>query len=767
MLEKVISLDNIGVFQKGVPKAHILQKATLIYAENARGKSTLAAVLQACSSGDVSAMVARSTIGAAVASKIQLRFLSGATGKNVTFDGVTWDTTEPRVTVFDQGFVERNVYAGSEVNSEHHQALLDFALGTAAVAKKAEVDKFGTEQVNATKRRTSAEDKLKGYMGKTHISIFLKLANDPDIDKTIASLTKRIADAKEATNIAARSGVKELTVPIPDFAEFAAIATHTLANVHDGAEKIVGQHVAKVGGQRTEQWLSDGHALIGDDNCPFCGQATSGVELIAAYKTHFNDEYAKHSARVASLATMAKSSLSDTVLAALSATCDANADRVAAWATQLALTLPVVDTATLKGHADNVTKVMLQIGQAKEKAPLAAVDTSELVQASASFAKFKDILTEYNAAVGVSNSAIAIFKKALAAEKEDVLTQELRTAELRKVRHSAEVVKIVDERQQADTDRDAAEIAKTTARKELDALMAAVLQKFQVSINKWLAKFGAPFTIDKLKANYLGGGTPRTEYGIVLRGSTFAAGKKAANAPSFHTALSEGDKRTLAFAFFLAHLLDDKGVDQNIVVLDDVFTSLDKHRRAQTVDAITEIAKTCSQVVVMGHDGYFLRQLSRRLEEKNVCAQLTLQLRRAANNFSELDPVDLDELCASEYYKRYRALSAFIDGEPTPDLLNVAQGLRPLVEGHLHRRFPGRIKEGVTFGVILGQIKDAKPDNPLSVMIPYLQGLHEFNDFAGAFHHDTTGKIPRQEVTDAELKLYGDRAMRLIHTGVI
>ena len=44
MLEKIIRLENIGLFAVGTPKAVDFKKATLIYADNARGKSTLSAI---------------------------------------------------------------------------------------------------------------------------------------------------------------------------------------------------------------------------------------------------------------------------------------------------------------------------------------------------------------------------------------------------------------------------------------------------------------------------------------------------------------------------------------------------------------------------------------------------------------------------------------------------------------------------------------------------------------------------------------------------
>jgi len=41
MLQRLITLDNVGLFRKDVPKALDFAQFTLIYAENGRGKTTL------------------------------------------------------------------------------------------------------------------------------------------------------------------------------------------------------------------------------------------------------------------------------------------------------------------------------------------------------------------------------------------------------------------------------------------------------------------------------------------------------------------------------------------------------------------------------------------------------------------------------------------------------------------------------------------------------------------------------------------------------
>lgn len=765
MLEKIIRLENIGLFQQGVPMALALDKVTLIYADNARGKSTLSSILRACATGDADALNARTTIGAQSGPKVILRFAFPAGGTNVTFEDGKWSATVPQIQVFDQGFVERNVYAGSEVQPDQHQALLDFAIGSAAVAKKKEVDDHGAAQVTATRARTAAEDKLRGYRGQTALDAFLALPKEEDADTRIAGLEQRIANAKVAAVLTARTGLSQLPAPFADLDGFAKVLKSTFEQIHQNAQATVKAHLEKHGGQAAERWVNEGQPFHTGESCPFCGQATEGLDLIAAYKTYFNEEYAAHVRRVTDLAAEATAVLPEASIAAWETEHRANVDRATAWVAQIKVECPALDFAKLRALAANIRDSLQRTAALKSQTPLEAVDPATIADARADWTTVSDMLAEYNGAVDSANRDIVAFKDGLAGEDQANLERELAAVRLRQTRHTAEVTAIVEERAKADKDRGQCETAKAKAREELDALMAEVLGRYQTAINKWLGHFGALFSVDKLGFTYQGGSTPRTEYGIVLRGKVVPAGRKSQNSLSFQSALSDGDKRTLALAFFLARVLDDKDAATNIVVLDDVFASLDMHRRSQTMGAIAGLARHCAQVIVLAHDAYFLRDLERRYVEKKLAAPLTLQIRRVANDFSEIGACDLSELCASTYYKRYRELSNYLAGQPTPNLLPVAQALRPLVEGNLHRRFPGIIREGVTFGVILDQIKGAAAGSPLVVLQPQLGPLYAFNDFAGAFHHDTPGVAVRQEVTDGELHVFAKQAMTFVQAG--
>ena len=226
--------------------------------------------------------------------------------------------------------------------------------------------------------------------------------------------------------------------------------------------------------------------------------------------------------------------------------------------------------------------------------------------------------------------------------------------------------------------------------------------------------------------------------------------------------MSEGDKRTLAFAFFLAKLFADPNKANAAVVLDDVFTSLDKHRRHNTIDAVLQMVAECAQVICLGHDAHFLRELKKRVSKKKLGTAVELALHRDAQDYSFLDDFDLDEYCSSEYYKHYIMVERFVNAEPYGSLLEVAKSLRLLVEGHLHRCFPKKFKEGQTVGEMLDLVKNATAPNSLV----RLQSLHaelvSFNEFAAAFHHDTSGGYPRTEVNEAELLPFAKGALGFI-----
>lgn len=98
-------------------------------------------------------------------------------------------------------------------------------------------------------------------------------------------------------------------------------------------------------------------------------------------------------------------------------------------------------------------------------------------------------------------------------------------------------------------------------------------------------------------------------------------------------------------------------------------------------------------------------------------------------------------------------------------MLDVAQALRLLVEGHMHRCFLGRFSDGLTVGSMIQNIKEAQESNPISALKPLISDLMAFKEYADMYHHDTSGGHARTDVNDSELLHYATAALRFIRMG--
>jgi wobble nucleotide-excising tRNase len=748
VLEKIISIDNIGVIKSGISNALDLKKVTLIYSDNARGKSTLAALMSACGAGDAPELVKRKTIGATTDQKVNLRFKSSNGNFNAQFDGKDWSGDRPNLHVFNQEFVERNVYASGGVSPEQRASLLELALGDAAVVQRLEFQKQGEIQRACAGKVATSEGALTGFRSNLSVDQFIALGEIADVEAQIHALDKRISDTLGTTQTLNKPEFKKLIAPNFNLDDFKAVAVSEFEQIQDGAEALVKKHFAEHKGGETERWVSDGLLHIPEPNCPFCGQKTESLDILAAYKGYFNQAYRDHQTSVSTIKSLATQSVS---VAALSE-----------WAGMIDFVLPTIDIAVPQKIIIEAQSILVNFAEKKTARPLDALGSESIDAVLVQLSEVTAMAETFNTQIDAVNQKILDYKKSLVDVDSNVLTKTRTTLALHKVRHDAAVKSLIEAVTTARAEHKAAETAKDAAKAQLDKVMEQVLFDFQKAINEWLVKFGAPFKLKELKPTYISGAA-RSQYVIDVRGAAVPVGPTTPGTLSFHAALSEGDKRTLAFAFFLSKLFADPSRADSVVVLDDVFTSLDKDRRHNTVEAAVKIADECAQVIALGHDAHFLRELRKRAVKKKVGETLELCLHRDEDNYSVLTDFDLDEYCSSDYYKHYVLVEKFITASiPLGQHLDVAKALRLLVEGHLHRCFPKHFKEGQTLGVALDAVKNAKTNSPLVALRPLFQDLVNFNEYAAAYHHETSVGQPRTETTDTELQLFAKAAIGFI-----
>src|SRR5690606_24298602 len=184
------------------------------------------------------------------------------------------------------------------------------------------------------------------------------------------------------------------------------------------------------------------------------------------------------------------------------------------------------------------------------------------------------------------------------------LEQQIKDLDFAKIRFRPDVVDLINQLSVCHQAEIAAQIKKQTKKNMLNQVMQTTLDSYKGRINELLRSFGAQFFIPTIDFDYRGG--LRSDYSLEMRGANIAL---SGGIPDFKTSLSEGDKRTLAFAFFIASAESDPDLANKVIVIDDPMCSLDLNRKQQTRTVLKRLHDSCKQIIVLAHDVHFLRNL--------------------------------------------------------------------------------------------------------------------------------------------------------------
>lgn len=763
MIRSILKLQNVGLLQDATQNGAVtISRVCGIYADNGRGKSTFAAVLRACGLMDSGRINARRTIDSANAPEIKFLLPSGA---HVEFINNVWTGASPRVVVFDSEFVDENVYSGFEIRPEQRQSLLEFALGDQAVVFKKRVDQL-TEDIEAqTRRLTLAQKELSAYAPLYSVPDFIAIQPVPDAEQQVEALQKRIDAAKNAHQLGARQVPNTLTaIPFDTQAVF-DVLRRQLQEIEQTAEAVVKAHLVRHAGHGLEDWVSRGQTYLTNEECPFCGQQLRDLALVKAYRSHFNKAYRDLKRDVAALEEGVAASLADNKAEKLRSAAETNTARIEAWKDRLDVNPPVLAADGLLTALKQARDLLQPLIVKKRSTPLEAGGSEGEQEAVARVMDLiHQIVATYNSELAAVSAKITDFKQQLATENIATIRSDIERLETALLRQQPVVVAAVVEHQAADAERKRLQAEKTQVREQSDALMTTTLQEYQITINTLLATLGAEFSVEELKHTTVGSGEPRTEYALSLRNKSVKLGSRTevTFGHSFATTLSEADKRTLAFAFFVARLKTDPNLGSSVVVLDDPVSSLDRNRRFQSIRQIAGLATSCQQLIVLSHDAYFVRELQDHLASLDP---MPLELRpvrigRVQGGYSAFTTCDLDDICSSDYYRHHRLVADYVDGKPTSNTRDVAKAIRPLMEGYYHRRFPGKLPKKVMFGKMIELVVAAHPSDALAFLKPILTELGEVNEYAKQFHHDAGDSFP---ISDPELLQCAKKALDLIY----
>lgn len=759
-IDRIQLLRNVGQFDNVSSGAGLsFGKLTVLYGENGRGKTTLAAILRSLANNDAALITERQRLGSQHPPHIIIGRSQGAAN---VFQNGGWNSWSSDVAVFDDAFVAQNVCSGLAVDTGHRQNLHELILGsqgvqlnTALLQRIADVE----QHIKLLRERSDAIPV--SIRSSMTVEQFCALQNDSDVESKLEDVSRQLAAAKSADDIQRHSAFLPPTLPSFDLEELDTLLQRGLADLESTAATRVQEHFARLGAGG-ETWVSQGMSRIASASanadhevCPFCTQNLAGSEMISHYRAYFSAEYQTLKTDIAQTITRLNAAHGGDIPAAFERGIATAAQTSTFWQ-RFSGSMPTinVDTAAIIRAWTAARQSVLSLLREKQASPLEPLQVpAETFDALQAFETECVRLAEIDAPLQLANGEIAVIKERAAGANIAALTGDLQRLNLVKTRHSEPALGLCAAYVAEKQAKSQTEQLRDQARRALDQYRSAVFPAYQAAINTYLQRFTAGFRIGEVSSVNIRNGSS-ANYNVVINENPVTLA--AEQGPSFRNTLSAGDRNTLALAFFFASLDQDPDIANKIVVIDDPMTSLDEHRSLTTVHEMRLLRARVSQMIVLSHSKPFL--LAVWNDADRAIPRTAIRVSRQGAG-STLTAWDVSQEAITDHDKRHAVVADYIvNGGPATER-EAAQALRPILEAFLRVAYPAYYRPETLLGpfIHLCQQRVGTADQILDQAD--ITELEALKDYGNRFHHSTNSAWETAAINDQELVSFCRRTL--------
>lgn len=762
-LQKIIDIQKVGRFEKLDTKAlkTNFSKVVLVFGENGWGKSTLADILRSLSTSKPEIIKGRETLSAVGQQKIILLF----DGQQSAFDGTQWSGQRPKISVFDQSFINENVFSGDNVSHDHLKKQYGLVVGERGVQLVGEMLGIDEELKNINGQIKTKEKALEAItraidLPAMNASDFVALIPLEETDTAISDKELQIKRASLIDQIK--------NAPLPDIimlpteaSAFKTLLMQSVDGIATEAYSRLRQHIEKHRTSPTtaishESWLESGLAFSSDDSCPFCGQHLDDKQLVVSYRDYFSAAYKQLSDEVkqkrATLGRYIAGDFKKSVLERLKS----NTTAIANWQSLANVELPVLpDITPIIPVMEELAKQLDNAFADKQVDLVNAIQSDVLNYLLTKWDSSRSEIANYNEVLSRYIGIVKPLKDNQERPNIQQLNSELSLLKARQQRANAETVVDINERQALIDRKDVLTRSKNLKKEELTQHTNSVTTNLGTTINAYLKRLGAGFKIDYQQPNYRGS-EPAAAYSILINETPVSprASDDDAGKPNFKNTLSTGDKSVLALALFLATLHAEGDLSDKIVVMDDPFTSMDEFRRTFTANEIYKLSNAAKQVIILSHKKSFLRLLWDRIGRSNITS---IAIQTGAPGLASLAPFCLEEATQPRQETERNKVLQFLDvteGEPA----EIRRLLRTVLE-HFYRN--GDVDLFDSNETLDGIIRKIEAQEDGYRYKGALEELKEINFYTRNFHHAPVNGSVTEETNVEELKTYCERVRDL------
>ncbi len=760
MIEKVVEISNVGKLrQHAAVGDQTFKKLTIVYGDNAIGKTTLAAVLDSLREGTAGTILGRKTLGAS--GEPTVRILSSA-GMH-TFSHGEWDSTCPELEVFCSDFVSRVVYSGDHVSNDQQKGLCSLLIGRTAVAEGQRLEELRQELNDVNARLRDVEAGIRSHIrGTSSVGDFVGLQPLEDVDALLDEAKRKFAAARDIAAIASKPLPTRVHLLSPDEGPLRSVMARSIDSISVEAIARVAAHrqqrMAGAGGS----WLREGMKYVDEARCPFCDQSLDDSELYAALRQYFSAAYEDY-----------ERSLNADLGALLEqydpTTLERDAERVLrqrdvarTWEGQV----PKIDVPALS--TDLAPSIELAVNscaairtaiEMKKGDPLRAVDFAPIEEHLRLLKESLGVVQRAEAQLGAASNEITDFVAAVQSADLVGLQRQIDQLHNQKQRYEGAVSSLCVEFSELTAKKAKITADGQAARQQMNQGIESLLARYRDDMNTYLKHFGSAIRIENPRANHQTK-PPSVDYSISVGGISVPLGKPAVvkDVPCFGNTLSDGEKNLFALALFMAHVKNRADLADVVVVVDDPVNSLDQERRLLIADTLVSMMNSLSQVVVLTHEPRLAHMLY-RATASDVRKVLCIRREGTTSCVREWDTMDRD--LATDYFRNYFTIADYVAGEAVSWEV-ASRSLRPFLEDYLRQRFPGEFGAEDWLGSMAERIESADPAASLACMKPSLSDIKVIAKATNHRHHGST-HAPGDEVLNAtSTELYAKKALKVI-----
>ncbi|ENA1796017.1 AAA family ATPase [Flavobacterium psychrophilum] len=729
MIHKIGRLTSIGKYRNYNATGDVaFKKLTLFYADNGAGKTTLTSIIRSLTQNKPELIHRRLSTNQTTPQSAQIieRNLTGDITH--TFNQSTgWNTPFQDIEIFDIHFVNENIYSGFEFNEEHKKQLHQFVIGAQGIALQQQIDKNKADKTASRQRQEQITQQLIQLVGnnlstdKINLFLSIPITENNNIDSLIISAETVLTSAN------ANSVIQQLPLLLPtintnssiNFTQLTIDLEMSLQTIQNTAlQTLFSEHCQELTDNSLENptnWLHWGQTYleskraknIQDLTCPFCKQTIDNtMDIINSYTLQFNAEFNSLLERLKNHLANLQSFNLETFLLSLESIKQTNSSTTISWSQHytgsVAPTFSIVSDETILKQQ---LQQLINIVTLKLQNPSIAYNNSISNNFQTSLQTISTNINNYNQHILVYNTQLNTFRSSIqTVEQAQLELERLRRIEKRfETPISILCAELTAKKQNLATLTSAYPILM----QQQESSATTFFNSYKTQINYYLGTvFKTLFRIEDVVHVAPKGSATQSKIGykLTIDGQDISFDfNQNTNAKD---SLSEGDKSTIALAFFLSKLDIDTTINNKILVFDDPLSSFDSNRRFYTIQLIKDLFPKIKQAIILSHNEYFLYELSKGFSAGD---KKTL---RISQNFidkaSLIEPLSLETLVENEYFKHIKELEAFLQN---PDLNKkeiVLGWLRNVLEAHIRFKFYRQLSHltsnSQTFGAIINAL---------------------------------------------------------------